>query len=466
LLDAPERRLFRRLSTFVGGYTVSALELVCNAGGDLGIDVLDGVESLLDKSLIREAGLADVESRFGMLETIREYGLEQLDASGEGPELRDRHLDYYLSVAEAADAGLVGADQVRWCDRLEADHDNIRAAFAWVLAALDANVDPTPGLTRATSRLEAGIRLVDAMELFWMLRGHVRENWPGIMSLVEWAPQGSENRAQLLVVAGSAAHSLLDLDTAIRLGDEALDIWQDIGDPRGIASALARRGVTAISQGDPIRAEAWLTDARSLFLEGGGERQSGIEHPVVAFLAQAVQDNGNHERAYRLYEEAVTEARDRGDRHAAAYALRHLGRLHLAQNQIDHAIACLREGLPDLLELKDRRCTPPCLEALAYAFGRRDQSADAARLFAAAGALRDLTGMPLMPNAQAHQESELALLQLRLGLEPFRDAWTEGRMMGLDEAINYALNASLDRGVALHARWERVSNQEQSRGFD
>jgi tetratricopeptide (TPR) repeat protein len=321
-------------------------------------------------------------------------------------------------------------------------------------------------LIQAESRLEAGVRLTDAMELFWMLRGHVRENWTGITNLVSRTPAGSAERARLLVVAGSAAHCLLDLDTAIQLGDEAINIWQDLGDPRGIATALARRGVFAISQGDHVQAESWLTDARSLFKEGGGERQSGIEHPVAAFLAQAVQENGDHERAYALYEEALEEARERGDRHAAAYALRHLGRLHLAQHQLEQAIRCLREGLPDLLELKDRRCTPPCLEALAYAVGRRDQSADATRLFAAATALRGKTGMPLIPYALAYQESELALLKLRLGLDSFSAAWVDGSAMNLEEAIALAMDASADHGAGFPAPQDDVSDQVRSRSVD
>ena len=442
LLDESERRLFRRLAAFVRGWTVPAVEAVCNAHVDLGIDVLDGVASLFDKNLIRQDPLANGESRFAMLETIREFALDRLEVSGEGAELRDRHLDYCLGLAEEADVGLLGSQQVAWCDRLEAEHDNMRAAFEWVLAALETNVSPTPGLIRAGSRLEAGIRLADALELFWMLRGHVRENWPRLMALVAHVPGRTADRAAILVVAASVANCLLDHDAAIPLADEAIEIWRALGNPRGLATALARRGVFAVLQGDHARADSFLTESRSLFRDSGGERDSGIEHPVAAFLAQAAQDQGDHERAYTLYEEALTEAREREDLHAAAYALRHLGRLHFGLGESERAVVCLREGLPALLELKDRRCTPPCLEALGYGMVLYDRPTDALRLFAAAEAIRESTGMPLSRADRQRQENEYASIEVKIGRDQYEAAWAEGRGMKLEEAIGHALAVS------------------------
>jgi transcriptional regulator with AAA-type ATPase domain/predicted ATPase/DNA-binding SARP family transcriptional activator len=443
LLDKAEQRLFRRLSVFVGGWTVQAAETWCNPSADRSIEVLEGVASLLDKSLVRQDVPTDAEPRFGMLETIREYGLDQLEASGEGPEMRDRHLDYYLALAEEADAGLQGPQQVSWCDRLEAEHDNIRAAFGWVLTALEEGVAGTPGLTRAGTRLEAGIRLADSLELFWMLRGHSQETWQRVMGLVAHTPANTAARARILVIGGYMAHCLLDHEAAVRLAEEGLLIWRALGDPREIAVALTRRGVIAIWQGDYAGAATRLTEARALFREHGGEQRSGIEHPTAAFLAQAMHEQGDHAVAYALYEESLAEARSRGDRHAAAYAQRHLARLHLEAGDAERAVAFLRESLPPLRELRDRRCTPASLEALAYAVGRRDQWADAARLFAAAEAMRDATGMPLMRKDRARQESERALLESRLGSDALAAAWTNGRVMSLTQAIDYALEASV-----------------------
>jgi predicted ATPase/class 3 adenylate cyclase len=442
LLDKADQRLFRRLAVFVGGWTVPAAETWCNPNAERSVEVLDGVASLLDKSLVRQEISTDPEPRFGMLETIREYALDQLEASGEGPEMRDRHLDYYLALAEEADAGLLGPGQVGWCDRLEAEHDNVRAAFAWVLTALDDHVPATSGLTRAATRLEAGIRLADALELFWMLRGHSRETWQRVMGLAEHTAANTEARAKILVIGGYMAHCLLEHETAVRLVDEGLLIWRALGGVRDIAVALTRRGVIAIWQGDYAGATAALTEARALFRQHGGEQRSGIEHPVASFLAQAMQEQGDHVAAYTLYEESLAEAEGRGDRHAAAYARRHLARLHLEAGDAERAVAFLRESLLPLRELRDRRCTPASLEALAYAVGRRDQCADAARLFAAAEAMREATGMPLMRRDRARQERERGVLEARLGREALAAAWSNGRLMSLTQAIDYALEAS------------------------
>jgi tetratricopeptide (TPR) repeat protein len=319
-----------------------------------------------------------------------------------------------------------------------------------VLVALDTDAPATAALTQADSRLEAGIRLADALELFWMLRGHVRENWPRLLDLVARVPGRSAARAAILVVAASAANCLLEHDVGIELADEAIEIWRELGNGRGLATALARRGVISVLQGDCDRATEWLIESRTLFRESGGEHRSGIEHPVAAFLAQAMQDQGDHAGAYALYEEALAEASERQDRHAAAYALRHLGRLHLGQGEAEQAVRCLREGLPALLEMKDRRCTPPCLEALAYGIVQRDQPADAVRLFAAAEVIRASTGMPLGRSDRTRQESECASIEGRLGQDQFAAAWTAGRAMSLEEAIEYALRVSLVQGVPLH----------------
>ena len=208
---------------------------------------------------------------------------------------------------------------------------------------------------------------------------------------------------------------------------------------------------------------AWLAESRLLFQQSGGEHRSGIEHPVAAFLAQAVQDQGDHDRAYTLYDEAVVEAQARGDRHAAAYALRHLARLHLRQGQAENAVACLRDGLPTLLDLKDRRCTPPTLEALAYGLAQLEQPDHATRLFAAADAMRQTTGMPTSQTDRAHQASERALLELQLGGDAFTACWTEGRFLSLEQAIGYALDASARAGSVFPTQQALESDQRRSR---
>jgi predicted ATPase/class 3 adenylate cyclase len=445
LLDEADRRLFRRLSVFVGGCTLQAAERVC---GPEETSVMDSLASLVEKNLVRPDVRSGDELGIGMLETIREYGLEQLEAHGELSTLRDRHLDYFLALAEEADPALLGPHQVAWCHRLESERGNIRAALEWALAASDQPAGVTAGLTRAPSRPEAGVRIADALEQFWMLRGHSREHWSRVSALIGQAPAGGPVKASILVVAGYLAHCLREHDVAVGLADEGLALWRKIGDPRGMAVAMARRGVMAIWQGDHRQAEALLTEARALFRQTGGEAASGVEHPIAAFLAQAVQEQGDYGRAEALYEESLTEAQARGDRHAAAYSLRHLARLCLRRGETTRASALIGRGVPPLMELRDRRCTPPTLEALAYALAQR-QPGDATRLFAAAQAIRDQSGMRLMRTEEQAQERERATLEMGLGQAAFATAWSEGRAMTLEQALTYALKASSARSASV-----------------
>ena len=166
LLEAGEQALFRRLAVFAGGCTLEAAEAVCQAVDDSAaspgqsLEVLDGMASLVDKSLLRQEEQASGEPRFRMLETIREYGLECLTASGEEPAVRRAHADYYLALAEAAEPALTGPEQATWLDRLEAEHDNLRAALRWAEESGEA---------------EIGLRLAGAFCQFWLMRGYLRE---------------------------------------------------------------------------------------------------------------------------------------------------------------------------------------------------------------------------------------------------------------------------------------------------
>ena len=172
-------------SVFVGGCTLKAAEAVCNAKCDLDVDVLDGIACLLDKSLLRREEAVDGEPRFGMLETVREYGLEQLEASGGLGATRQAHAEYYLALAEAAEPELRGPEQARWLERLEAEHDNLRAALEWA-DERDAG--------------ELGARLGAALWRFWSVRGYLTEGRARLGSvLARVGPSvGAATRARVL----------------------------------------------------------------------------------------------------------------------------------------------------------------------------------------------------------------------------------------------------------------------------
>ena len=160
LLDPDEQALFARLAVFSGGCTFEAAEAVCGDAGDLALDVLDGLDSLTQKSLLRPEDGADGESRFTMLETIREYGLERLDATGDADTVRRAHADYFLTLAETAEPQLTSSDQVAWLNRLGAEHDNFRSALGWL---------------EQGDEVDTRLRIVAALWRFWWMRGHSAE---------------------------------------------------------------------------------------------------------------------------------------------------------------------------------------------------------------------------------------------------------------------------------------------------
>ncbi len=228
LLNTQEQRLFRRLCVFVGGCTLEAAETICN---DLGVSVLDGVASLIDKSLLSQTEQADHEPRLVMLETIREYGLECLITSGEAVITQHAHAAYYLALAEQAAPELQGPQQSAWLERLEREHDNLRAALEWFLEPDGAG-----------SSREMALRLGGALSEFWIVRGLFSEGRAELSRVLA----GSEGvaasiRAKALSAAANLAFMQSDDDWAEALCQEGLALYRELGDTRGIASSLSAR---------------------------------------------------------------------------------------------------------------------------------------------------------------------------------------------------------------------------------
>lgn len=227
-LDEEERRLFRRLSVFVGGFTLHAAEAVCNATEDPPGDTLDRLTSLIDKSLLRQTAHVDGEPRFTMLETIREYALERLAAGEEADEIQNVHAAYYLALAEEAEPELNGAEQRAWLERLEAEHANLRAALQRSLEREDR---------------ETALRLGGALWRFWLSQGHLNEGRRWLEeALAGGGGASASTRARALNGAGTLAHYQGDYGRAAELCGESLQLSRRLEDKRHIASALGRAG--------------------------------------------------------------------------------------------------------------------------------------------------------------------------------------------------------------------------------
>src|SRR5947209_8264900 len=225
LLSTNEQRLFRRLSVFVGGCTLAALEEVCEALGDVATNVLEGVASLIDKNLLQQVEDVNGEPRLVMLETIREYGLECLAASeeaGEAEATRLAHANYYLQLAEETEQKLRSAQQVIWLEQLEREHDNLRTALRWLVER---------------EEVEMALRLGGAMCQFWAMRGHLsegRQPWDGIVSGSNLETVSMRVRAKALNGAGVMAYTQGDFVHAKVLCQESLELFRKLGNRRGI----------------------------------------------------------------------------------------------------------------------------------------------------------------------------------------------------------------------------------------
>ena len=296
LLTADEQRLFRRLSVFAGGCRLDAAEWVM---GD-GLPVLDGMASLVAKSLLRQEE-EDGEPRFQMLETVREYGLERLQASGEANEVGRHFADYSLTLAESAAAGIAHADPVSWVTRLEAERANLRAALAWL---------------RDSGEVGAGLRLAAALGGFWRLRSSHAEGraWletflaePGVDSTP------ARDRVAALRWAGELAGLLGDSERASEQLAASLDLARRVDDRPGIAAALAATASALLLGGDIAGCIAPFEEAASLARELGAPRQAAFH---MAFLGFAVGLQGDVPRGESLVAESEALLRALDDTHS------------------------------------------------------------------------------------------------------------------------------------------------------
>ncbi len=427
LLLAAEQALFRRLAVFVGGCSVEAAEAVATTGA-LAVDVFDGLAALVDKSLLRQTEGYEGEARFTMLETIREYGLEQLEASGEAELTRRAHAAHLLALAEEMSPLTWGSEQAHVLDRLEGELDNLRAAFAWALSGQETLL-----------ALDLGIHL----EKLWDVRGYLSEgrDWLERASALPMDGVPGGPRAQALSNAGSIAQSQGDLDGARELQERALTILREVdteGGRRGTAHVLNRLGIIVYLQGDIERAVVLQEDALARFraLDDKGAIAMTLNNLGVDAEAQ-----GDYARARVLYEEALVLQREASDTQSIALFLSNLGGIARLQGDIAAAAAYHHESLLVWRELQDRWNTVATLLEVGRLAAIREKHESAARMFAAGEALTEAVGAPLIAREEERLTHERDVAAVRAALDASRlaAAWAAGRSLRLDEAITEAL---------------------------
>jgi predicted ATPase/class 3 adenylate cyclase/DNA-binding CsgD family transcriptional regulator len=497
LLDADEQRLFRRLSVFVGGCTLEAIEAISAALDTQTptVSVLDGVASLIDKSLLPQIEQEAAEPRVVMLETIREYGREVLEASGEAGITHLAHAVYYLALAEAAEQTWNGPQQAVWFARLEQEHDNLRVAMNWSLEQREA---------------EMALRLGTALWWFWHAQAYLYEGW----NVLERALESSEGvavplRARALWAAGSLAASLGHIERGEGLCQESLALFRENGDTPGMSDATFHLAHVAMARWDLAAARkrfeeslvflretgnktltAWALGALALVVLYQGEyarvhplaeqaraicREIGDTTGVtmsLMTLARAVFWQGDLVRAQTLAEENLARASETGSTSAEALALALHGEIALAQGETttarllieqshtrwqkvgnpgmlastcallakvlsvegDHTAArtMYEESLLGGLAIVD---IAPTVEGLAVVVMEQGEMTWAVRLLAAAAALRNSLGAPLPPVSRADYERCVAAARAELGEQAFAVARAEGRGMTWEQAL-------------------------------
>jgi predicted ATPase len=437
LLTETERQLFRRLAVFAGGRTLEAIEAVCDPNGDMALDVLDGVSSLVDKSLLYERELPGGEVRFRMLETIQEYACEQLEKSGEAETLRRRHSAYFVDLAEQAETQLTGPQQAAWFERLEQEHDNFRAALAWAVQDCAS---------------AAALRLASALTRFWEVRGYLSEgrHWQEAALAAAKDDTGTAAvdiaRAKALIGAGRLVTLQGDYTLAQALYDESVDILRSMAGREGtavgdiklsIVRALNDLAIVKEEQGNVQGARALYEQSLTLAREIQDQRSIAI---ALANLGVLAQHHGDFAGARPLHEESLAILRRVGDRRSIAVEIGNLGEVALGQGRLAEAQALYVDSLHLLQELGDKMYTPYFLAGLAATAGAAGDAERSGRLFGAAEALRETVGAPLPPSEKEVYDRMLATARAHLDEGAFEGAWSAGRTLPLEQALQDALD--------------------------
>src|SRR6202790_1997043 len=463
LLDAAEQKLFRRLSVFVGGCTLEGAEAVCDTKGDLDLDLLDGMASMVDKSLVQQVEPARGESRFAMLETIREYALEKLEASGEEALTKRAHAAYCLVLAEEEATEQSGAEGSEWLERFASEHDNFRAALEWLTETGDA---------------EWGLRLGTALFRYWEIREYLAEGRDRLGRLLKLAGAAAPTKLRMraLFAAGVLAGEQGDYASAEALINESQDIARELGDKTGIAVSLNALAVFARDRGDIATAhvlfetslELWreLGDQKAvaralsnlanvLKLQGDYERSRSLYAECLAifqrlgdrtgvawslnYQGDVARDQGDSAGAQALYEQGLAIFRELGDRWGIAGTLADLGSLAREQRNYPRGNSLYQESIKIFRELEHKRGIARLLECFACSAAAQSHAERSLRLAGAAAALRQNIGAPLTPAEQAKLEASLHMARQALSNTVGVAAWLEGWTLPVEKVVEEVL---------------------------
>ena len=433
LLTDTERRVFSALSAFAGETPLEAIEAVCEG---LRVDVLTPVASLVDKNLLLRVG--DGETRFRMLETIREFAEERLELTGEADAVRRRHAAWFLDLAQQAYRFIWSEHQAAWYERLERAHDNIRLALRWSLSGGDE---------------ETGALLAASMHRFWFSRGYIREGrtWCEIAATKQQVSPRARalalrNLAFFLIQQGEARQ-------AVPLAEEAVELARSVDDPSLKAWILWGLALATDAVGDVERSERLVREMLDLARQAGDDT---LTVRALVHIGNALRVRGDTVRARRVFEEALSMARPRHDKWLVSSVTLALGRV-LAPEDPVQALVLLEESLAHADDIGHRLLLARGLEALAGVLASSDRADVAATMLGASESLRDAFGFA---REDSGQTAAAAAARERLGPAAFDAAWSKGRAMTADEAVALALRRSAPARVVRTQRPGGLTGRE------
>ncbi len=447
LLNEGEQLLFARLAVFSGGRTLEAMEAICDAEGDLPVEAFEGVSSLLDKSLLRQEEGPNGEPRFVMLETVHEFAREKLEESREAEEIKRVHAQYFLTLAEEAYPELKGPNQIEWLERLEAEHDNMRAALSWAMERKEA---------------ELVLRLGSTLSWLWSVRGYHSEGrrWleealaiegrvstevramalagagvlaseqgdldrakeaceEGLELLANETREASEAKLNLLAFLGWVAWQREEHDKATELFEEGLALSREMNDTWWLANSISNLATVSHSQGDSERATELYEQSMDLFREQGDKQSLTY---CLTNLAMVACSQGNLRRAAQLTEESVALQRELGARGDVALGLCNLGWIALLQDDVGRAAELYRESLSLSWEIGLNPLVQSALEGVACLAGAKGEAERAVRLWGAAQALHETKGIPRDTDFLAEADARISAVRLGMGEAVWQEA--------------------------------------------
>ena len=484
LITHEEQTLLRRLAVFAAGCTLDTAQAVCSGGSISEEDVLDLLSSLVNKSFLIAESAGRLQSRFRMLETIREYALEKLEESGEKEKLRDRHLDVFLVRAQEAKPKLGDAYQQLWLNWLEGEHDNIRAALTWALES---------------GRIEAGLRICIAIARFWDIRGYVPESstWFNRFRMKADEKVPLDVRAQafsyashmaMFLADASAAHSFAsesvalaeaageqsgiilfnalaglassltvagDYQAALEVGERVIRLLGSVPfDPSFTGMAYLASGNAAVEAGRYDRARQLLDESLRLALEAGDAYRVAHTYTATGYLESKL---GNYAGALDAFEKSTARLRELDARHDLAAILRHLALTCLHLGDAVRAAQLFRESLHLHQAENNQSGMVECLIGLGSVAIAQGMPAAGARLLASAREPREQGKTHVWPAKPLEIEPHLEIARSQLTASQFEAETNAGRSMPLEQAVHYALDLALEREVCL-TKGEKMDN--------